>query len=277
MDRTVRTPRTCDLPENDDGTPPCGRCAGFIRISEVFPAHLRDHGIRPVDLASDAVSRKPRHGRDGATGPQGPPGEPGPRGPVGAVGERGPRGATGPAGPAGPTGATGPQGPKGEAGAVGSPGTPGIRGAGPASTSLDASTLSAPTGPPARGPPTQRPTLDVWPVRRPASEDPENDESRSPGGTAALKRRGRDSNPRCRGYPHNGFRDRPIQPLSHPSGYAIVRLASQRRRAAKKSSSSPAHSGASTPPTTSGRWLRRGSARMSRTEPAAPALGSAVP
>jgi aminopeptidase len=30
------------------------------------------------------------------------------------------------------------------------------------------------------------------------------------------KRRGRDSNPRY-GCPHNGFRDRPIQPLSHPS------------------------------------------------------------
>jgi hypothetical protein len=23
-----------------------------------------------------------------------------------------------------------------------------------------------------------------------------------------MRRRGRDSNPRCRGYPHNGFRDR---------------------------------------------------------------------
>ena len=35
-----------------------------------------------------------------------------------------------------------------------------------------------------------------------------------------LRRRGRDSNPRCRGCPHNGFRDRPIQPLSHPSAGA---------------------------------------------------------
>ena len=33
-----------------------------------------------------------------------------------------------------------------------------------------------------------------------------------------LKRRGWDSNPRYRGYRYNGFRDRPIQPLSHPSG-----------------------------------------------------------
>ena len=32
----------------------------------------------------------------------------------------------------------------------------------------------------------------------------------------AMQRRGRDSNPRY-GCPHNGFRDRPIQPLSHPS------------------------------------------------------------
>src|SRR4030042_5768106 len=32
-------------------------------------------------------------------------------------------------------------------------------------------------------------------------------------------RRGRDSNPGW-SYPHNGFRDRPVQPLWHPSGYA---------------------------------------------------------
>jgi hypothetical protein len=35
--------------------------------------------------------------------------------------------------------------------------------------------------------------------------------------TTRRKRRGRDSNPRYRGYRYNGFRDRPIQPLSHPS------------------------------------------------------------
>jgi hypothetical protein len=33
----------------------------------------------------------------------------------------------------------------------------------------------------------------------------------------ALKRRGRDSNPRSRGYRLNGFQDRRIQPLCHPS------------------------------------------------------------
>ena len=33
-----------------------------------------------------------------------------------------------------------------------------------------------------------------------------------------VLRRGRDSNPRCpKG--HNGFRDRPVQPLRHPSSY----------------------------------------------------------
>ncbi len=36
-------------------------------------------------------------------------------------------------------------------------------------------------------------------------------------------RRGRDSNPRCP-YGHNGFRDRPIQPLSHLSGRACNEL-----------------------------------------------------
>ena len=36
------------------------------------------------------------------------------------------------------------------------------------------------------------------------------------GSCAVARRRGRDSNPRY-GCPHNGFRDRPIQPLSHPS------------------------------------------------------------
>ena len=45
------------------------------------------------------------------------------------------------------------------------------------------------------------------------------------GSTAPLRRRGRDSNPRNRGYPLNGFRDRPIQPLSHPSGRATGRVA----------------------------------------------------
>ena len=49
------------------------------------------------------------------------------------------------------------------------------------------------------------------------------------------------------------------------------------RRELKKSISSAAHSGASRPPATSGRWFRRGSARMFRTEPAAPAFGSVVP
>jgi N-carbamoylputrescine amidase len=40
------------------------------------------------------------------------------------------------------------------------------------------------------------------------------------------ERRGRDSNPRCRGYPHNGFRDRPVQPLRHLSG-ALCRVAAR--------------------------------------------------
>ena len=58
-----------------------------------------------------------------------------------------------------------------------------------------------------------------------------------------LRRRGRDSNPRCRGYPHNGFRDRPIQPLSHPSGERLWRVASSASDATRKNARrSAAHS-----------------------------------
>ena len=35
------------------------------------------------------------------------------------------------------------------------------------------------------------------------------------------KRRGGDSNPRCRDYRHNGFRDRRIQPLCHLSAKSV--------------------------------------------------------
>src|SRR6202012_3998639 len=53
-----------------------------------------------------------------------------------------------------------------------------------------------------------------------------------------------------------------------------VRLAGHQRRAAKKSRRRVADSAARMPKTPSGRWFRAGSARTSRTEPAAPALGS---
>jgi len=36
-------------------------------------------------------------------------------------------------------------------------------------------------------------------------------------GRSSSERRGRDSNPRDRGYRSNGFQDRRIQPLCHPS------------------------------------------------------------
>ena len=58
-----------------------------------------------------------------------------------------------------------------------------------------------------------------------------------------LKRRGRDSNPRCRGYPHNGFRDRPIQPLSHPSGRALGEGSDSASPGGEEVQSSAAHSG----------------------------------
>ena len=40
--------------------------------------------------------------------------------------------------------------------------------------------------------------------------------------SATGERRGRDSNPGCGGCPHNGFQDRRIQPLCHPSGFERI-------------------------------------------------------
>ena len=55
------------------------------------------------------------------------------------------------------------------------------------------------------------------------------------------------------------------------------RLSRGYRRALKKASSRAAASSASRPPSTWGRWFRRGSPRMSITLPAAPAFGSGAP
>jgi hypothetical protein len=46
-------------------------------------------------------------------------------------------------------------------------------------------------------------------------------ESASARGIWLVKRRGRDSNPRWTEMAHNGFRDRRIQPLCHPSEMAF--------------------------------------------------------
>ena len=56
---------------------------------------------------------------------------------------------------------------------------------------------------------------------------------------------------------HNGFRDRPIRPLSHPSG---GQASGRPRRWAKKSARRAADSSAQTPGVTASSWLRRGSA-----------------
>jgi hypothetical protein len=57
---------------------------------------------------------------------------------------------------------------------------------------------------------------------------------------------------------YNGFRDRPIRPLSHPSGGRAYWAPG--RRLAKKARNSAPHSRSSTYGTTSSSWLRRGSA-----------------
>src|SRR5690242_14948987 len=82
---------------------------------------------------------------------------------------------------------------------------------------------------------------------------------------------------------HTGFRDRRIQPLCHLSGGAINTLddvvgsSPPQRREAKKARKRSAQSPASSPDSTWGRWLSRGSASTFSTDPAAPALGSVVP
>ncbi len=48
------------------------------------------------------------------------------------------------------------------------------------------------------------------------------------GAPPRRQRRGRDSNPGCGGCPHNGFQDRRIQPLCHPSGPSDDRTAVRR-------------------------------------------------
>lgn len=57
----------------------------------------------------------------------------------------------------------------------------------------------------------------------------------------------------------------------------LERATSRYRRSAKKARNSSPQSSARSPPATCGRWFSRGSARMSKTLPAAPALGSAAP
>ena len=74
----------------------------------------------------------------------------------------------------------------------------------------------------------ERPALSRRSERRTMTRDTadratrEEARARTAGGILARRRRGWDSNPRYRDYRYNGFRDRPIQPLSHPSGCDIA-------------------------------------------------------
>ena len=92
-----------------------------------------------------------------------------------------------------------------------------------------------------------------------------------------AKRRGWDSNPRGGLTPPTRFPVALLKPLGHLSGVCEGYPPVGQRRAAKKPSSRVAHSLSRTPATTSGRWLRAGSPRTSRTLPAAPAFGSGGP
>ena len=102
-----------------------------------------------------------------------------------------------------------------------------------------------------------------------------------------TQRRGGDSNPRWTERPIPVFETGAFnRSATSPVGQrlTVVERASPRaraprryRRGAKNPRSSSAHSSASSPLSTCGRWLSRGSARTSSTLPAAPALGSVAP
>ncbi len=117
-----------------------GGVGGAVAAGQIGSRDIRDHSIRQVDLAKDAVSaRQLKKGavrsvdvKDGtvqptdlsasvhdliATAVAGPAGPEGPEGPAGPAG--GPVGPAGPAGLPGPAGAVGPAGPAGAAGAAG--------------------------------------------------------------------------------------------------------------------------------------------------------------
>ena len=86
--------------------------------------------------------------------------------------------------------------------------------------------------------------------------------------------------PNCReSAPGGGCGSTRFPHAGHRAGGPVTALhasVTPQRRAAKKARSRSPASSASSPPATSGRWLRRGSASTSSTLPAAPAFGSAV-
>jgi hypothetical protein len=89
--------------------------------------------------------------------------------------------------------------------------------------------------------------------------------------SAITWRRGWDSNPRnpC-GF--NGFRDRPIQPLSHLSAcYSVLRLLR------KKDCSIRLHSPSRMPPSTLTRWFKKSVEQTLKWVCTAPAFGSGAP
>src|SRR5262245_42186109 len=134
----------------------------------------------------------------------------------------------------------------------------------------------------------------------------------SPSSTATSNRwrRGRDLNPRHRGYPCTAFPVPHLRPLGHPScdgsaenwrrgedlnprgtfwapirfrvgrlqpGSATPPRVIHRRRLSKNARSNAAHSPASTPPTASTRWLSRASSSKRYSDVTAPAFGSGAP
>src|SRR5471032_2312339 len=66
-------------------------------------------------------------------------------------------------------------------------------------------------------PPAPAPRSGVKLHERRAHQIRRGEGAAAPAPPGPAERRGRDSNPGYGGYPHNGFQDRRIQPLCHPS------------------------------------------------------------
>jgi hypothetical protein len=122
-----------------------------VRDGSLTGKDIKNRSIGRNDLSAGArrggIALPGPKGDDGPRGERGARGERGQIGPTGEKGEAGPKGDRGPAGAAGVPGSPGLQGAAGSQGAEGKAGPPGIRGAGPAVTSLDPTTVNGPVGP----------------------------------------------------------------------------------------------------------------------------------
>ena len=123
-----------------------------------------------------------------------------------------------------------------------------------------------PRGPP--GPPGHRRTV-------PDERDPGTRHAAGASGSTGISawRWRRDLNPRWT-CAHKRFRGVLLRPLGHATAGRVHPRRWWARNGGEERPAGAEHSSASTPPTTSGRWLSRRSRTTSQSEPTAPALAS---